>query len=190
MHRLAPLLLLLTLVPASAFAVGNAGAGTSLGGGLGVFSPSPGASGLIALPALELAAAPGASERLQMRFRVPLLDILYNGVVREQLFLQADVFLLTLGQCDCPVGKHVIRPIAGPFLGLRLNAGPGTVQPGVRLGGRFGAEYLGPARRIGLALAAEPWFEARGGSAGPGRSTGELGGGALIVFSLTGYQAP
>jgi len=186
---LLPLLLLLSL-PAAAHAVENAGAGTSLGGGVGAFSPAPGVGGLVALPSLELAAAPGGTDAFQLRVRVPILDIVYNGVVREQLFLQADVFLLKLGQCDCAVGKHKLRPVAGPFLGARFNAGPGVAQPGVRVGGRFGAEYVGPQRRIGLTLAGEPWFEARGGSAGPGRTGASTGGGALIVFAITGYQAP
>lgn len=190
MHRWLPLALVLLCAPASAAAVGNAGAGTSLGGGVAAFSPAPGVSGLIALPALELAVAPGGSESLQLRVRVPLLEVIYTGVVREQLFLQSDVFLLKLGQCDCAVGHHVIRPLAGPFVGLRLNVAPGVVQPGLRLGGRFGAEYVGPQRRIGLTLAAEPWFEARGGEAGPGRTTRETGGGAMLVLAITGYQAP
>ncbi len=184
------LVLILLGAPATASAVGNAGAGASVGGGVGGFSPAPGMGGLIALPSLELAAAPGGSQSLQLRVRVPLLDVIYSGVVREQLFLQTDVFLLKLGQCDCELGKNVIRPVAGPFVGGRLNVAPGVVQPGLRLGGRFGAEYLGPLRRIGLTLAAEPWFEARGGKAGPGRTTSEIGGGAMIVFAITGYQAP
>lgn len=184
------LALLLLCAPASAAAVGNAGAGTSLGGGVGGFSPAPGIGGLVALPSLELAAAPGGSQGVQLRVRVPLLDVIYSGVVREQFFFQADAFLLKLGQCDCELGKNVIRPIAGPFVGGRINVGPGVVQPGLRAGGRFGGEYLGPMRRIGLTLAAEPWFEARGGKAGPGRTTSEIGGGAMIVFAITGYQAP
>ncbi len=190
MLRCLLLILLLCGAPASALAVGNAGAGASMGGGVGVFAPAPGVTGLIALPALEVAAAPGGGESLHLRVRVPLLDTIYAGVVRQQLFVQADVFLIKLGQCDCAVGRNVIRPVAGPFVGMRLNVAPGVVQPGVRLGGRFGAEYLGPQRRIGVTLAAEPWFEARGGKAGPGRTTSETGGGGMIVLAITGYQAP
>lgn len=190
MPRLLLLISLLLCLPGTSWATENAGAGVSMGGGVGAFSPAPSAGGLVALPALELAAAPGGTDQLQLRVRVPLFDTIYNGVVRQQFFFGADVFLLKLGQCDCALGKHKVRPLAGPFVGARINAGPGVVQPGLRLGGRFGAEYVGPQRRIGLTLAAEPWFEARGGSAGPGRTTSAMGGGALIVLALTGYQAP
>lgn len=184
------LLLGLLLLPGLAPAVENAGAGASMGAGLAAYSPSPGPGLRIALPALELAAAPGGTTQWQLRVRLPLLNTVYAAGLRQQLDLQADVYWLKLGQCDCAVGNHKLRPIGGPMIGARLNAAPGVVQPGFALGGRFGVEYVGPARRIGLTVAAEPFFELRGGSAGPGRSTLSTGGGALLVVALTGYQSP
>ena len=190
MRRLLLLPLASLLVASPAAAVENAGAGTSLG--IGVFgtypAPSPGLR--VMLPTLELAAAPGGRYSPQLRVRLPLLNTAYAAAIRQQLDLQADVFLLGLGGCDCEVGKHLIRPVLGPMLGARLNVAPGVVQPGVALGGRFGVEYMGPQRRIGVTVAGEPLFELRGGSAGPGLTALTVGGGALLVVAITGYQAP
>lgn len=161
-----------------------------MGFGVTAYSPAPQVAPRINLPSLELAAAPGGTKLWQLRVRLPLLNTIYAAGLRQQLDLQADVFWLKLGQCDCPVGNHVVRPVLGPMAGARLNIAPGVVQPGIALGGRFGAEYVGPQRRIGLTVAAEPFFELRGGSAGPGRSSLTTGGGALLVIALTGYQAP
>lgn len=183
-------LLALLLLASPAAAAENVGAGASMGFGFAAYHPAPGVGPRIALPALEVAGAPGGTREWQVRARFPLLNTIYAAALRQQLDLQADLFLLKLGQCDCPVGNHVIRPIAGPMVGARLNVAPRVAQPGVALGGRFGAEYVGPQRRIGFTLAAEPFFEVRGGTAGTGRSAFTVGGGALIVLALTGYQAP
>lgn len=183
-------LLALLLVASPAAAAENVGAGASMGFGFAGYHPAPGVGFRLALPALEIAGAPGGSKEWQVRARVPLLNTIYAAALRQQLDLQADLFLLKLGQCDCPVGNHVLRPIAGPMAGARLNVAPKVAQPGIALGGRFGVEYLGPQRRIGLTIAAEPFFELKGGSAGTGRSALTTGGGALLVLALTGYQAP
>lgn len=184
------LLLVLASTPFRVSAVENAGAGGSMGVGVAGYSPAPGAGLRVALPSLELAAAPGGTRLWQLRVRSPLLNTIYAAALRQQLDLQADVFFLKLGQCDCPMGKSKLRPLGGPMLGARLNAAPGVTQPGFALGGRFGVEYVGPARRIGVTVAGEPFFELRGGSAGPGRTALTTGGGALLVVAITGYQQP
>ena len=188
--RIALLLALLFMLPATAQGVENAGAGASMGLGAAGYYPAPRASFRLNLPALELAAAPGGVNTWQLRVRLPLLNTIYAAGIRQQLDLQADVYWLRLGMCDCPVGSAKIRPLAGPMVGARLNIAPGVAQPGIALGGRFGAEYVGPGRRLGVTVAAEPFFEMRGGSAGPGRTSLTTGGGALLVLALTGYQAP
>ncbi len=191
MRALLLLILLSVIVPPTpARAIENAGAGASMGFGIAGYSPSPGAGLRIALPALEVAAAPGGTTTWQLRVRVPILNTVYAAALRQQVDLQADVFWLKLGACDCPLGNSKLRPLAGPMAGARLNGAPGVVQAGFALGGRFGVEYVGPQRRIGLTVAAEPFFELRAGSAGPHRSSMTSGGGALIVLALTGYQSP
>ena len=188
--RIALLLALLFMLPATAQGVENAGAGASMGLGAAGYYPAPRAGFRLNLPALELAAAPGGVNTWQLRVRLPLLNTIYAAGIRQQLDLQADVYWLRLGMCDCPVGSAKIRPLAGPMVGARLNIAPGVAQPGIALGGRFGAEYVGPGRRLGVTVAAEPFFELRGGSAGLGRTSVTTGGGALLVLALTGYQAP
>lgn len=184
------LLLLLASTPFRAAAAENAGVGVSLGIGVAGYSPAPRGEFRIALPSMEVAVAPGSTKQWQVRIRAPLLNTIYAAALRQQLDLQADVFLLKLGQCDCPAGNSKLRPVGGPMLGARLNVAPGVVQPGVAVGGRFGVEYVNPKRRLGVMIAGEPFFELRGGSAGPRRMSLTTGGGAMLVVAISGYQKP
>lgn len=185
---LLPLLLVL-LLPATSAARTDTGAGSSLALGITAFDPAPRVGFEMSLPTLEIAVGLGLARPVQLRVRMPLLDTLLAGVARQQLDLQADLFLLfTAG--GKAAGSHRIRPVLGPMLGARLNAQPGVVLPGVAVGGRFGAEYLGPASAFGLTLALEPFVQLQGGAAGQGRTSTTLGGGGFFVVAVTGYQAP
>ena len=188
-----PLLLALALllIAAPAGARENTGAGASLGLGFAAWTPAPGPSLQVDLPSLEIALGLGKASRWQARVRWHALKTVWAAALEQQLEIQLDVMLLAT-PCDCAVGNHMIRPVLGPVLGVGLQAIPSaqTTQPSVLLGGRFGAEYVGPGRRIGLTIAAEPYLLAQGGSAGPGRTTSRFGGGAQIVFALLGYQKP
>ena len=82
----------------------------------------------------------------------------------------------------------MLRPVLGPKLGLRLSAQQGVTQPGFLVGARAGAEYVGPRRRFGLGVGIEPFFELQGGTAGVGRSSLVVGGGAFVVIDVTGYK--
>lgn len=190
MHtRLLVPLLLLLLLPASAGARTDTGAGSSLAVGATAFDPAPLLGFEMSLPTLEIAVGLDLARPAHLRLRLPLLDTLLSGVARQQLDLQADLFLLiTAG--GKPAGSHRIRPVLGPMLGARLNAQAGVVQPGFAVGGRFGAEYLGPESRFGLTIALEPLFQLQGGPAGLGRTSTTLGGGGFLVVAVTGYQRP
>lgn len=185
------LALALLLIGAPAGARESTGAGASLAVGFAGYSPSPGPSFQVDLPSLELALGLGTARRWQGRVRWHALKTVWAAALEQQLEVQLDVLLLAT-PCDCAIGNHMIRPVLGPSLGFLLQAIPAaqTTQPGLVLGGRFGAEYVGPARRIGLTVAAEPFVLAQGGSAGPDRTTSRFGGGASIVIALTGYQRP
>jgi hypothetical protein len=181
----------LLLIAAPASARENTGAGVSLGLGVAGFSPSPGPSFLMDLPSLEVAVGLKDPSRMQARFRWHGLKTIWAAALEQQLEVQIDAMLL-MTPCDCAVGNHMIRPVLGPSVGFLLQAIPSvdTTQVGAVVGGRFGAEYVGPARRIGLTVAAEPFFLVQGGSAGPSRTGSRFGGGAQIVIALTGYQTP
>ncbi len=190
MRLLLPLLLL-SMVAAPALAREGTGAGVSLGVGVAASSPSPGPGLLVDLPSLEIALGGKDPRRSQFRLRWHALKTVFAAALEQQLEFQIDAMLLAT-PCDCALGDHMIRPVLGPTLGLLFQAIPvaQTVQPGLVAGGRFGAEYVGPQRRIGLTVAAEPFFLVQGGSAGPDRTTARVGGGAQIVVAITGYQAP
>ncbi len=185
------MLLLLVLLPASAPARENTGAGASLGLGFAASDPAPGPAFLFDLPSLEIAIGLDDAARWQLRTRWHALKTVWAAALEKQFELQVDVTALAL-LCQCPIGQHAIRPIAGPTLGFLIQAIPEaeTVQPGVHVGGRFGAEYVGPQRRIGVTLAAEPYLVYQGGPAGPGRTNSRIGGGVQVVIGITGYQAP
>ncbi len=185
------LILALLLIAAPASAREGTGAGVSLGLGFAGFSPSPQAAFQVDLPSLEIALGLKDPSRWQARVRWHALKTVWAAALEQQLELQIDAMLLAT-PCECAVGNHMIRPVLGPSVGFLIQSIPAaqTTQPGVTVGGRFGAEYVGPARRIGLTIAAEPWFLAQGGSAGPGRTGSRVGGGAQIVIALTGYQQP
>ena len=186
---LAPLALVLMLAPASAAARTDTGAGSSLALGVTAFDPAPLAGFEMSLPTLEIAVGLDLARPAQLRVRMPLLDTVLSGAARQQLDLQADFFVLfTPG--GGPVGGHRLRPVLGPMLSARMNAGPGVVQPGFAVGGRFGAEYVGPASRFGLTVALEPLFQLQSGPAGEGRTATTLGGGGFFVVAVTGYQQP
>ena len=191
MSRTLSLLLLLVLVPASAPARENTGAGVSLGLGFAASDPAPGPAFLVDLPSLEIAVGLDDAATWQLRARWHAIKTVWAAALERQLEVQVDVTALAL-LCQCPVGQHAIRPIVGPTLGFLIQAIPvaESVQPGVHVGGRFGAEYVGPQRRLGVTLAAEPYFVYQGGPAGPGRTNHRVGGGAQLVLGITGYQAP
>lgn len=182
--------MLLALVGPRAAAAGEppfTGVGTSAGGGVTVFDPAPAVGPDVLLPSLELVVGSPTSFASQLRVRLPLLNTLMAGVVRKQLDLRVDVLWLAT-PCSCADGSHMIRPVFGPLIGLRLDAAPQVAQFGLAIGGRFGAEYVGPARRFGLGLGLEPFAEVAGGTAGTGRTAGRVGGGALVVAWLTAYS--
>ncbi len=181
--------LLLLLLPGQAAARTDTGAGSSMALGATAFHPAPRLGFEMSLPTLEIAVGLGLPAPAQLRVRMPLLDTLLSGVARQQLDLQADLFLLVTPG-GRPAGSHRVRPVLGPMIGARLNAQPDVVQPGFAVGGRFGAEYLGPASAFGLTVALEPLFQLQSGPAGVGRTSTTLGGGAFVVVAVTGYQKP
>jgi len=163
------------------------GVGTSVAGGLSVFDPAPALGGEVLLPGLEISIGSPTSFDSQLRLRIPVLNTLWAGVVRRQLDLRLDVMWLAT-PCECPPDHHRIRPVFGPLVGLRLNAAEQVTQAGLAVGGRFGAEYVGPRRRFGLGLGVEPYFQFQGGPAGTGRTTLTTGGGGLVVAWITSYR--
>lgn len=183
--------LLLALIAAPAHARENTGAGVSLGLGFAGYTPSPGPAFQVDLPSLEVAVGLPEASQGQLRVRWHALKTVWAAALEQQLELQVDVLLLHT-PCDCAVGNHLIRPVIGSMLGVLFQAIPvqATAQPGIVAGGRFGAEYVGPGRRIGVTLAAEPFVLVQGGPAGPGRESARFGGGAQIVVAITGYQTP
>lgn len=182
-------LALVVALPASA-ATQRHGAGVSMGVGATVHAPAPALNAYVALPALEMAFA--AREGMQLRLRSPLLETVYNAILRHQFLLIVDAFFLfSPGPPKASLGKAVVRPRVGPMVGVRFQGGDHTFQPGLRAGGRFGGEVIGPGRRTGFFFGFEPHMELRGGAAGAGgRSSATFGGGAMFTIAVTGYAKP
>ncbi len=170
------------LAAAPAGAQERPGAGLSLGAGVAAYSPAPTVGPRVHLPALEIALAPGGGPR-QLRLRTPLLETVYNAVLREQLYLEIDAMLLLF---PGPQGRAA-RAVIGPLAGVRLNAAPHAVQPGLVLGGRAGGEVRG-RRGFALFIGVEPLVELMGGSAGAGRRTATLGGGVSLAVAATWHR--
>jgi len=176
------------LVAQPTWAADTPGVGTSLGIGGTAYDPSPVAGPRVLLPSLEIVAAPRG--QCQLRFRTPVLESVYNAVLRHQFLFVLDVFLLFSPASGGGEWVPQLRVRVGPMIGLRINAGHEVVQPGGRIGGRFGAELLNPPRTFGFFFGIEPLFEIQGGSAGFGRESLTAGGGALFTIALTGYRKP
>jgi len=176
------------LVAASAQAVERPGVGTSLGIGVTGYDPSPVAGARFLLPSLEIVAAPAG--KCQLRFRTPVLETVYNAALRHQFLFVVDAFLLFSPASAGGEWVPVLRARLGPMLGFRINAGHEVVQPGGRIGGRFGAELMSPSRTFGFFFGIEPLFEIQGGKAGVGRESLTVGGGALVTIAFTGYRKP
>ena len=176
------------LVAAPAQAADRPGAGASLGVGVTGYDPSPVAGARVLLPSLEIVAAPAG--KCQLRFRTPVLETVYNAVLRHQFLFVLDVFLLFSPASVGGDWVPALRARLGPMVGVRINAGHEVVQPGGRIGGRFGAELMSPSRTFGFFFGIEPLFEVLGGKAGVGRESLTVGGGALFTFAFTGYRKP
>lgn len=177
------------LVAGNAAAGEPPGAGFSLGAGFTAHAPAPGPAFRVHLPAFELALGLPC-ERRQLRLRTPLLETVYNAILRYQLYLEFDAMLLFFPGAEQPEGTAGVRPVVGPLAGFRINAAPGAVQPGLVLGGRIGGELRGKGRRSGLFFGAEPLLELIGGSAGEAREVFIVGGGAFFTIAVTGYRKP
>lgn len=181
--------LALGLAGAAAAATERPGAGASMGVGATIYAPSPTIGLRVDLPALEVAAVP--KEGMQLRLRSPLLETVYNAILRHQFLLIVDaIVLFSPGPPRANIGKAVVRPRVGPMFGVRIQGGHSTFQPGLRVGGRFGGEVLGPGRRTGLFFGFEPRVELMGGAAGAGRTSMTIGGGAVFTVAVTGYAKP
>jgi len=188
-----PVLLLLLLAaiaaPGRAVADGKTGAGTSLGVGMTAYAPAPVAGLRVQLPTLEVAIALPSSP-MQLRFRSPILESVYHGLLRYQTVIEVDAMLMMFPGSPRQAGKGTIRAVVGPWLGFRIQAAHEVVQPGVLVGGRLGGELMGPAQGFGFFFGVEPLVHLYGGSAGPERSTTTFGGGALFSVAMTGYRKP
>jgi len=177
------------MVVATASATGRHGAGVSMGVGATIYAPAPSIGFRVDLPSLEIAAVP--KEGMQLRLRSPLLETVYNAILRHQFLFIVDAFLLfSPGPPKVGLGKAVVRPRVGPMVGVRLQGGDHTFQPGLRAGGRFGGEVIGPGRQTGFFFGFEPHVELRGGAAGATRSSLTFGGGAVFTIAVTGYAKP
>lgn len=180
--------LLAGVIAMNAHAGERPGAGTSLGIGVLAYDPSPVAGRHVALPALEIAAAPGG--HTQLRLRTPVLESVYNAALRHQMLVVLDVMLLFSPLPEGKVGLPQVMPRLGPMLGFQINAGHEVVQPGMRIGGRFGGELMDKGRQFGFFFGIEPLLEIQGGTAGVKRQNLTVGGGALFTIALTGYRKP
>jgi len=182
-------LLALGMVGTAEAATERPGAGASMGVGAMIYAPSPSIGFRVDLPALEVVAVP--KDGMQLRLRSPLLETVYNAILRHQFLLIFDAFVLfSPGPPNASIGKTVVRPRVGPMFGVRIQGGHSTFQPGLRVGGRFGGEVLGSGRRTGLFFGFEPRMELMGGAAGVGRTTLTFGGGAVFTIAVTGYAKP
>lgn len=185
---LLPMLLALA-GPFRASADGRTGAGTSLGAGITAYAPAPVAGLRVQLPTLEVALALPSSP-MQLRFRSPILESVYHGLLRNQAVIELDAMLMMFPGSPRAAGKGTIRAVVGPWLGFRIQAGHEVVQPGVLAGARLGGELMGPAQGFGFFFGVEPLFHLYGGSAGAERQTTTFGGGALFTVAMTGYRKP
>jgi hypothetical protein len=179
----------LLALSAPAVAARDTGAGPSMVLGATAFDPAPTLGFEMSLPALEIAVGLPTVVPAHLRLRSPLLDTVISGVARQQLDFQLDLMLL-LTPFATPDGVHAIRPVLGPWLGGRINVQHAVSQVGFAVGGRFGAEYVGPARKSGVGIGFEPFFQLQSGPAGAGRTSTVVGGGGMFVLFLTAYQAP
>ncbi|MDP7112458.1 MAG: hypothetical protein QGH45_10855 [Myxococcota bacterium] len=177
------------VAPGRAVADGKTGAGTSLGVGMTAYAPAPVAGPRVQLPTLEVAIALPWKSR-QLRFRSPILESVYHGLLRDQTVIELDVMVVGFPGGARPAGKGTIRAVIGPWLGFRIQAGHEVVQPGVLVGGRLGGELMSPAQGFGFFFGVEPLVHLYGGSAGPERTTTTFGGGALFTVAMTGYRKP
>jgi hypothetical protein len=185
----AVVVLALGVACAATAATERPGAGASMGVGAAIYAPSPSIGFRVDLPALEVAAVP--QDGAQLRLRSPLLETIYNAALRHQFLLIVDAFVLfSPGPPNANIGKAVVRPRIGPMFGVRIQGGHSTFQPGLRVGGRFGGEVMGPGRRTGLFFGFEPRMEFMGGAAGVGRTSATFGGGAVFTIAVTGYAKP
>ncbi len=188
-----PVVLLLMLsalaLPGQAIADGRTGAGTSLGVGVTAYAPAPIAGLRVQLPTLEVALALPQSP-MQLRLRSPLLETVYHALLRYQAVIEVDVMLMAFPGSPRAAGSGTIRAVAGPWLGVRIQAGHEVFQPGVLVGARLGGELMGPAQGFGFFFGVEPHLHLYGGRAGAERQTTTFGGGALFTVALTGYRKP